>query len=237
MAPIRRGDGTGLNAQGFSEIRKGDGTVLWSAIPDSDVYLNDDWDDNQLTSNREGSGTTTYNGVTGYYRPDWNIRSGETQPSVSNGMVQIRGGDSIYHELNLDLGQEVTWETTVDIGITGTGSDVSHLHLWTEQIADAGGTYSSINESYVVWVRQSVGGLNLRRVNSDGSDTTVVSDGTNVWGTTTVRVTRQPDGTWELFVDGNSKGTGVDTAFTNPQYFAIRGNNSVQNDFRELKVS
>jgi len=40
MLPIRRGDGTGLSAKGFSEVRKGDGTVLWSAgtqIPDSVV--------------------------------------------------------------------------------------------------------------------------------------------------------------------------------------------------------
>lgn len=38
MIPIRQGDGTGLSASGFSEVRTGDGTVLWSAggeIPDS----------------------------------------------------------------------------------------------------------------------------------------------------------------------------------------------------------
>lgn len=33
--PIRKGDGTGLAAKGYSEVRKGDGTVLWNAIPDS----------------------------------------------------------------------------------------------------------------------------------------------------------------------------------------------------------
>lgn len=35
MMPIRKGDGTGLDAQGYSQIRKGDGAVLWNAISDS----------------------------------------------------------------------------------------------------------------------------------------------------------------------------------------------------------
>jgi hypothetical protein len=43
MVPIRKGDGTGLLANGFAEVRKGDGTVLSSgAIPDSVVSRPDD---------------------------------------------------------------------------------------------------------------------------------------------------------------------------------------------------
>ena len=49
MVPIRKGDGTGLAAKGYSQVRKGDGTVLWNAIPDSGVYL-DDWLDNQISN-------------------------------------------------------------------------------------------------------------------------------------------------------------------------------------------
>lgn len=40
MIPIRQGDGTGLSVPAFTEVRKGDGTVLWSAgaeIPDSGI--------------------------------------------------------------------------------------------------------------------------------------------------------------------------------------------------------
>lgn len=39
MAPIRRGDGTAITPKGIAEVRKGDGTVLYSAageIPDSE---------------------------------------------------------------------------------------------------------------------------------------------------------------------------------------------------------
>lgn len=45
MNPIRQGDGTGLSVPGYSEVRKGDGTVVWSAgsdIPDSVVSREND---------------------------------------------------------------------------------------------------------------------------------------------------------------------------------------------------
>lgn len=41
MNPIRQGDGTGLSVPGFSEVRKGDGTVLWSLegeLPANVIY-------------------------------------------------------------------------------------------------------------------------------------------------------------------------------------------------------
>lgn len=43
MIPIRQGDGTGLSVPGVSEVRKSEGTVLWSAgaeIPDSPLAQN-----------------------------------------------------------------------------------------------------------------------------------------------------------------------------------------------------
>jgi len=42
MTPIRRGDGSSLQANGFSEIRKGDGTVLWKA----QTFYYDEGDEN-----------------------------------------------------------------------------------------------------------------------------------------------------------------------------------------------
>jgi len=53
MMPIRRGDGTGLSVPGFSEVRKGDGAVLWSAggdIPDGG--LSHRYDASQLTGSQ-----------------------------------------------------------------------------------------------------------------------------------------------------------------------------------------
>jgi len=59
MRPLRQGDGTGLSASGFSEVRKGDGTVLFSAggeIPDSAVAQ---FDARQLSGFADGDSVTT----------------------------------------------------------------------------------------------------------------------------------------------------------------------------------
>jgi hypothetical protein len=50
MIPIRRGDGTGLSVPGFSQVRTGDGRVLYErAIPDSVVTATPDNSSSGLT--------------------------------------------------------------------------------------------------------------------------------------------------------------------------------------------
>jgi len=81
MAPIRRGDGTGISSirtgdgTGIAEVRKGDGTVLWSAepaIPDSGVArwkfeqnVTDSWGDNDGSDNTSDGYST--NSAVGSY--------------------------------------------------------------------------------------------------------------------------------------------------------------------------
>jgi len=63
MIPARKGDGTGLSFNGASEVRKGDGTVLWSsepAIPDSVVSRPDD---NNSFNNASDFGLLFYTAV------------------------------------------------------------------------------------------------------------------------------------------------------------------------------
>jgi len=64
MAPIRKGDGTGFTPKGFAGVRKGDGTILYSAIPDSvvDNFEADDADPPGIYA----SGET----IVDYYRGD-----------------------------------------------------------------------------------------------------------------------------------------------------------------------
>lgn len=73
MTPIRQGDGVGLTPNGIAEVRKGDGTVLWSAapdIPDSGISRYEFEDDTQASTlidswaNNDGtlSGATYVNG-------------------------------------------------------------------------------------------------------------------------------------------------------------------------------
>jgi hypothetical protein len=60
MRPIRQGDGTGLSVPGFSEVRRGDGTVVWSAapdIPDSAI---------QQLEMAEGSGSPTADSINNF---------------------------------------------------------------------------------------------------------------------------------------------------------------------------
>lgn len=42
MPPIRNGDGTDLAPKGFAEVRKGDGTILWSGDSDGDTVPDSD---------------------------------------------------------------------------------------------------------------------------------------------------------------------------------------------------
>lgn len=63
--PARKGDGTGLAFKGFTEVRKGDGTVLWSAndIPDSGD-LHAQYDATEITASDEDS-VSTWSDATG----------------------------------------------------------------------------------------------------------------------------------------------------------------------------
>lgn len=72
MTPIRRGDGTGLDPKGYTEIRKGDGAVLWSAIPDSGGTHQWNWTAGSDTTVSDQIGNLDLN-FTGL---DWNTGAG-----------------------------------------------------------------------------------------------------------------------------------------------------------------
>lgn len=59
MRPIRDGAGTGLSVPGFSEVRKGDGTVVWSKGPDIPDSVVSRWRFN------EGSGSNATDSIDG----------------------------------------------------------------------------------------------------------------------------------------------------------------------------
>lgn len=61
--PIRKGDGTGLTPKGFAEVRKGDGTVIYSA---GGGTLIDDFEDNDLAEYDLQNETPTTQGTTVY---------------------------------------------------------------------------------------------------------------------------------------------------------------------------
>jgi hypothetical protein len=225
--------GITIDGQTVSEVTMDGDKVFGGAIPDSDVYLQDDWGDNKLT-NRDESGTTTHNGVEGVYRPEWSVISGKSQPTVNNGQLTITGGDGIYADINLNLNETISWEwTNVDLSDGGTSSNEhSVMHCWSEQLPDE--TNGMLHEAYFVWVTNN-DSCNLSKRDSSGNFKTVVSASPQS-GTIDVMVTRSPSGDWELFFNGVSQGAGNDTEFTDPKYTAFIGNPGADHDYNEMKV-
>ena len=130
MMPIRKGDGTGLSVPGFSEVRTGDGTVLWSAgsaIPDSVV-------DNFEQSLYEDQGKSLadyYNEDTGdFTRQNTVVAEGDTAlrgdtdqtDLISNGSLPntISQGDAFRVYLRIDGGDN---RAVFSFMASGTGAN------------------------------------------------------------------------------------------------------------------
>lgn len=237
MSPIRQGDGTGLTQKGIAEVRKGDGTVLWSAapdIPDSDVYLHDDWGDNKL-QNRDDSGTTTYNGVTGYYRPEWTTDDGS--PSASNQKLQITSGDGLYTAINLDFSQTITW-TWTDVTFNGSSEQTLGLFGETGSIPISN-FYNGVYPGYAV-ILGSDDRIRLIRID-DGNETGSILTENTLSSTTgvTISVTRSSSGDWELFEGDTSLTTVTDATHTTANYISASARSTRSGDMSvgELKVN
>ncbi|MFP4218809.1 MAG: LamG-like jellyroll fold domain-containing protein [Salinarchaeum sp.] len=102
MAPIRRGDGTGLTPKGYTEVRKGDRTVLWSAIPDSgDLHAH--WDATQLSLD-DGDAVTTWDDPVGDNDATGNATYRTGQIS-GNAVVRFDGTDDYLDVVGDTLSQ------------------------------------------------------------------------------------------------------------------------------------
>ena len=209
--------------------------VARRAIPDSDVYLQDDWGDNNLRD-RENSGTTTHNGVEGVYRPEWNTAEGFVDPTVANEQLTIENGEGIDTEINLNLDETVTWELNgVDVSGSSTdSSDQARVALFAEQRTDYNDD-NSLHRSYTLFIRRD-SSLGIQEIDNSGNFDTILN-GENTTGTVDITVTRSPTGDWEAFIDGDSVDTGTDTNHTDPQYTAFTAKDSPSIDFNEIKVS
>jgi len=217
-----------------SQVIGPDGNVVFEAgpdIPDSDVYLHDDFGDNKL-QNRDGSGTTTHNGVEGVYRPEWTIENGS--PTVSNEELSIVGGDRIYTGVNIDLSSVLTVEATVDASNTGSLlADQINIGIFAEQVTDV--SFDQYHQAYYI----SILGQNtvqLRYRDASGANDSII-EGSYADSDRAFSATRQPDGTFELFVEGVSQGTATDTQFENPQFAPITGRDNGQGSINQVKWS
>jgi len=211
-----------------SEVIAPDGRTVFGGIPDSDVYLHDDWGDNKL-QNRDGSETITHNGVTGYYRPEWQILNGS--PSVENGELVLDNGDEIYTEINLNFSETIVWETT-GFEVPDTEETLG-MTLFTDSLTHCGG-WGAYSNGYTMGYRGN-GDRPFRR-NTDGT-TTFLDGFSSVSDTADWTVTREPNGDWTIESDGKTA-THNDTTHTTAKYIVIGGREGVSGltRYSEIKV-
>lgn len=207
------------------------------AIPDENIYLQDDWGDNKL-QNRDGSGTTTYNGVEGVYRPEWTIDWGT--PEAANQRLQMDQGELIYTEINLDLSQTITWSwTDLDLSNQNGSSNAQFEMGCFAQTATR--NRFTLDECYAVQIDRNAGYIDLRRHGVDDDFGSTIISGSHPGGTAgnSITVTRASNGDWELLVNSASQGTTNDTTYTTVSntHFGYRDGSTGTISLNEIKVN
>ena len=209
------------------------------AIPDSEVYLHDDWGDNKL-QDRDGSETTTHNGETGVYRPTWDTADGKQTPSVSDEQLILDNDDGIITGINLNLDEMVTWDIYFDASDLGDDPFNNLAVTLFSETTDVGSSGNfRIADSYNVEIRDDDNRVRLGVVDSNNDRSGLVDGSHDGTDDEHIRVTRQSNGDWELIVNGSSEGIDTDTTYNDPEHtaftFAEESNGPVR--FDEYKVS
>ncbi len=208
---------------------------VFSPIPDSGIYLHDDWGDNKL-QNRDESGTTTYNGVEGVYRPEWTID--ESTADANNQQLELSGG-AVKTDINLDLSSEITWSWT-GVSLSGVYSDgQASFGCYMDpsaSLGDIGGrVYSGDGVYFVSHSSDGEVGLGID-TNGTFSDTSI-STSMNPDNISSVTVIRRVDPVeWELLINGSSVGT-TQTSSSADVGFIYFGDRQDGHTVDEVKVS
>ena len=169
------------------------------AIPDPwpNSYLQDDFGDGVL-EDREDTETTTHNGVTGVYRPEWTI-SGE--PVVVDEKVVFSDGETIEIDYDINTDEKTTWNWE-NVSVDDTASERSFFFFWRED-GDNRWQLSLRADSNEIRV--------LKRVN--GSFTEVMQHSVSDFDNRDYRVVRDPADSsvdWELYLNGDLVDTATD---------------------------
>jgi hypothetical protein len=184
------------------------------AIPDSEIYLHDDFGDNKL-QNRDESGTTTTNDLTGTYRPEYTIAAGS--PTATNQELSLSSADALHTKALPDVrGQNVRW----DIDLTDSGSNAfARISIWGTTTDHNNNTASDIYaESYFLDIQEEFDVFRLRRqAGTSGGQTDVINADQPISTPLTASVTHDGSGNWELFLDGSSQGSASDTTYTSTE--------------------
>jgi hypothetical protein len=203
--------GATIDGQDVQEITI-DGQTVFTAGP-TDFYLLDDFGDNKLT-NRTGSSTTTYNGVTGFQRPDWTINSGGA--NASNQKLDLPDSTTLFTDINLNFNETITWELKgVDVTQSSDRRNIFGIGLFADGTTfSAGrprdGPFVSIRPTQVTRIMDT----NVLPVVEDNNppDRSPMD----------ITVKRFSGGSYELIINGTSIGTNTPgTPTTSAQFVGI----------------
>ena len=205
------------------------------AIPDNDIYLQDDWGDNKL-QDRDGSGTTTYNGVEGVYRPDWNVPRSSVVAENEN-LVMNQG--VAYTDINLNLDETVTWRyDNIEYDETSSDTDSQFsIALWSES---TNFDRRFMESSYTLFFEPSNDEVRLIYVDSDiNFDELIAPVSIPASPISSIEVERSDGGEFSLAIEGTEKGSATDDSLESPEYtaFVSRDDGDYEQSIDEIKVS
>ena len=208
-----------------------------AAIPDA--YLSDDWGDNKL-QDRDDGGTTTYNGVEGVHRPEWEQDGSNDLPSASDEKLNLRRDEYAITEINLNFDETITW-VAENVDYRGDDNQTGWtLFAETDDMETGDNSFPGalVNGYYVMFREDSV--LLYRYDGPTGSpEFSLLASDDSVSFPVDVTVTREPNGTWEMLLDGSSVGTDDDDTYTTDEFTAVgaRDDGSPDTDIEEIKVT
>ena len=218
LAAVDEADRPYLRVQTANGVKAVDTSA--SGIPDSGVYLQDDWADGNLTSRADSNTRTQTIEGTEYetvYRPDWTTVSGSSTASDANGGYARTSADdeitadSVFWEDDLAFEAVFRYEST-------DGSSAGRRSEYQFAMDGSG-------NGWTVYFNPDSSGatFNLQKRESDAVDSVISSSWDNDTNQHTVRVERTNGQDWELFLDGSSKGTATDSFAPSVSNINIRG--------------
>ena len=193
-----------------------------SAIPDLGLYL-DDWEDDKLSNRDLFSDTAlspaelepTQSEFESPIRPEWTVDVGS--PQATNTQLELDSDSALRADFTENITQNsLTWEF-----------DWNHQDSNSRFIGQMFAETSSIHTNpryyetgYFVQIDNQNNRYRLTK-DSSGSPSSIITDDGSHSDSGTCKVTRDENGNWELFKDGDSVGTATDTSHTNPEYVAF----------------
>jgi len=161
--------------------------------------IGDDWDDNKLTS-RDNAATvaTALDKIVQTFRPEWTVKAGTI--TVANSRVEgDASGTNEVQTSSLSI-TEGTWEVDIIVLATGHTQLIYFIYQDIDNHYHAGNSTPGGTRAWYLYKYEGGAGSEL-----------ILSSWTEATGTYALKVTRDSSGNFELFVDGNSKGTATDT--------------------------